>query len=148
MTIKGFYEFVTSGWWEEQLRTVRVVNIYSKYLHRWIFLEKIPNQPTTNGNDFRRVHGGNCTVTEISKRRVHSQALNVWIGSTKCFWLILGWLLWPPVLNRPVNWNVNHSCMVTGMLHAWYISLIFVTLQSPPPDENNYPLQHRLTGNH
>ena len=38
-----------------------------------------PNQPTTNGNDFRRVHGGNCKVTEISKRRVHSQALNVWV---------------------------------------------------------------------
>ena len=35
MTIKGFYESVTSGWWEEQLRTV--VNIYSKYLHHWIF---------------------------------------------------------------------------------------------------------------
>ena len=25
--------------------------------------------------------------------------------------------------------------------------LIFVTLQLPPPDENHYPLQHRLFGN-
>ena len=24
----------------------------------------------------------------------------------------------------------------------------FVTLQSPPPDKNHYPLQHRLIGNH
>ena len=44
--------------------------------------------------------------------------------------------------------KVNHSCVVTRMLHARYISLIFVTLQSPPPDENHYPLQHRLIRNH
>ena len=36
---------------------------------------------------------------------------------------------------------------VTRKLHRKYISLIFVTLQSTPPDENHYPLQYRLIGN-
>ena len=37
---------------------------------------------------------------------------------------------------------------VTRKLHRKYFSLIFATLQSTPPDENHYPLQHRLIGNH
>ena len=47
--------------------------------------------------------------------------------------------------------NVNHSRVpkeITIILQIKYILLIFVTLQSPPPDENHYPLQHRLIGNH
>ena len=36
---------------------------------------------------------------------------------------------------------------VTRKLRGKYISLIFVTLQSTPFDENHYPLQHRLIGN-
>ena len=33
------------------------------------------------------------------------------------------------------------------LLNILAILLMFVTLQVPPPDENHYPLQHRLSEN-
>ena len=50
-----------------------------------------------------------------------------------------------------IHLNVNHTRVpkeITIILQIKYILLIFVTLQSPPPDKNHYPLQHRLIGNH
>ena len=106
---------------------------------------KIPNQPTTNGNDFRRVV---VTVEsqKSAKRRVHSQAPHVCVhrhdllvpqndfGSflTNCrdhlFFTVQYIGMW-------ITRTWSRECYAHDIF-----SLISVTLQSVPTDENHHPL--------
>ena len=103
----------------------------------------------TNSYDFRRV-----VVTlksqKSAKRRIHSEALHVRVH--------LHDLLVPHNVFGSLLANCR-SHMLSTVQYIWacitrarsrkhythdIFSLIFVNLQSPPPDKYHYPLQHRL----
>ena len=114
--------------------------------------ENSQSNDATNSNDFRRV-----VVTlksqKSAKRRIHSEALHVRVH--------LHDLLVPHNVFGSLLANCrSHMSSTVQYIWAWITRarsrehythdifwLIFVNLQSPPPDKYHYPLQHRLIEN-